>query len=46
MKEAKTVDNQTKKEAKAVDNQTKIPDLVFTAMGIALICVCSWIRPA
>ena len=43
MKEAKTVDNQTKKEAKAVDNQTKIPDLVFTAMGIALICVCSWI---
>jgi biotin transport system substrate-specific component len=31
------------KEVKAVDNKTKIPDLVYTAMGVTLICVCSWI---
>ena len=31
------------KEVTTVDNKTKISDLVYTAVGIALICVCSWI---
>ena len=33
-----------KKESKTMDSKTKTLDLVYTAMGVTLICVCSWIN--
>ena len=31
------------KEEKTMDGKTKTLDLVYTAMGVALMCICSWI---
>lgn len=33
-----------KRESKTMESKTKTLDLVYTAIGVTLICVCSWIN--
>ncbi len=43
MRSAGTYEREEKRGRNDMENKTKVPDLVYTAMGVALICVCSWI---